>query len=193
MVPIMTITRRVLTLALCCLMTLYVRLVTDKSLATPNDVSLQNQRSVPIRLSLDDDDRGDTDRMSLQHMKYVSGVKNNRIYREKLKQLVEELFPVQFNTPFAVYQLNVTASNALPVDRSVTDFRSGECRRLALSRTEKRLPDATIIVPFYEESWSMLLRTVHGIMSRSPSSLVRELILVDDCSTHEYLGRPLER
>jgi len=58
------------------------------------------------------------------------------------------------------------------------------------------LPSASIIVCFYNEAWSALLRTVHSILDRTPSHLVHEIILVDDYSDlgkefMEFFGLPV--
>lgn len=46
----------------------------------------------------------------------------------------------------------------------------------------ENLPTTSVIIAFYNEAWSTLLRTVYSVLETSPDILVEEVILVDDYS-----------
>lgn len=54
------------------------------------------------------------------------------------------------------------------------------------------LPSVSIVVPFFNEHWSTLLRTCYSVLNRSPPELIVEIILVDDHSEKEFLKEQLD-
>ena len=53
------------------------------------------------------------------------------------------------------------------------------------------LPTASVIIIFYNEAWSTLMRTVHTVLSRSLPQMIQEIILVDDNSNLIKFGKDL--
>uniref|UniRef100_A0A8D3AI95 Polypeptide N-acetylgalactosaminyltransferase n=1 Tax=Scophthalmus maximus TaxID=52904 RepID=A0A8D3AI95_SCOMX len=84
---------------------------------------------------------------------------------------------------------NVYLSDQIPVDRAVPDTRPDTC---AQTLVHDDLPSTSVIFCFVDEVWSTLLRSVHSVLNRSPPHLLKEIILVDDFSTKDYLKQPLD-
>ncbi|XP_050292814.1 polypeptide N-acetylgalactosaminyltransferase 1 [Anthonomus grandis grandis] len=81
------------------------------------------------------------------------------------------------------FALNTVLSDRMPLDRKLRDPRNTKCKELSYSPKIK----ASIIVIFYNELMSVILRTVWSVLLQTPSHLLEEIILVDDCSTDDKL------
>lgn len=85
---------------------------------------------------------------------------------------------------------NQYVSDMISVHRSLPDPRDEWCK--APGRFLENLPETSVIVCFHNEAWSVLLRTVHSILDRSPPQFLKEIILVDDNSDMPHLMQQLE-
>lgn len=90
---------------------------------------------------------------------------------------------------FKENQFNLLASDMISLNRSLADVRNPDCK---LKSFPPKLPTTSIVIVFHNEAWTTLLRTVWSVINRSPRPLLKEIILVDDASEREYLGRKLE-
>uniref|UniRef100_A0A8D2I410 Polypeptide N-acetylgalactosaminyltransferase 10 n=1 Tax=Urocitellus parryii TaxID=9999 RepID=A0A8D2I410_UROPR len=77
---------------------------------------------------------------------------------------------------------NIYVSDKISLNRSLPDIRHPNCNS---KRYLEKLPNTSIIIPFHNEGWSSLLRTVHSVLNRSPPELVAEIVLVDDFSDRD--------
>ncbi|XP_049543576.1 putative polypeptide N-acetylgalactosaminyltransferase 9 [Anopheles darlingi] len=91
---------------------------------------------------------------------------------------------------YAHQGLNQYISDLIPVHRRLPDLRDPWCTKEG--RLQATLPKASIVIVFYNEAWSVLVRTVHSILDRTPSALIEEIILVDDYSNLAHLRTQLE-
>lgn len=56
----------------------------------------------------------------------------------------------------------------------------------------KKLPQVSVVIVYHNEAWSTLIRTVWSVVTQTPRELLKEVILVDDFSTKDYLEKPLQ-
>ncbi|XP_075458266.1 polypeptide N-acetylgalactosaminyltransferase 10 [Ascaphus truei] len=84
---------------------------------------------------------------------------------------------------------NIYVSDKISLNRSLPDIRHTNCKsKLYL----EKLPNTSVIIPFHNEGWSSLLRTVHSVLNRSPAELIAEIVLVDDFSDKDHLKKRLQ-
>ncbi|XP_077977971.1 polypeptide N-acetylgalactosaminyltransferase 11-like [Glandiceps talaboti] len=87
------------------------------------------------------------------------------------------------------HAFNQLISDRIGYHRDVTDTRNGLCPYQVYS---SNLPSTSVVVCFYNEAWSTLLRTVYSVIDRTPAYLLHEIILVDDFSSLEHLKDKLD-
>jgi polypeptide N-acetylgalactosaminyltransferase len=105
----------------------------------------------------------------------------------------------------AEYGFNEVASEKISLDRRARDtryekknqtikfikqifslFRPDECKYWNYPSVDK-LPTASVVLVFYDEGWSTLVRTFHSVINTSPKELLKDIILVDDYSDQEHI------
>ena len=83
----------------------------------------------------------------------------------------------------AEFGFNMVASDKISLDRRIKDTRPDECKYWSYP---KKLPTASVVIVFFNEGWSTLMRTVHSVINTSPPELLADIILVDDYSTKGF-------
>ncbi|XP_070783979.1 polypeptide N-acetylgalactosaminyltransferase 11 [Enoplosus armatus] len=94
------------------------------------------------------------------------------------------------DTGYHRHAFNVLISTRLGHHRELPDTRDSQCRDKVYPLA---LPSASVVICFFNEAFSALLRTVHSVLDRTPAYLLHEIILVDDHSELEELKDDLDR
>ncbi|XP_055389935.1 N-acetylgalactosaminyltransferase 7-like [Condylostylus longicornis] len=87
------------------------------------------------------------------------------------------------------YGINSVVSDLIALNRSIPDTRNDECQHW---HYPQRLPNTSVIIVFHNEALSVLMRTFHTVIFRTPEHLLHEIILIDDFSDIENLKDELE-
>ncbi|CAI9728251.1 Hypothetical predicted protein [Octopus vulgaris] len=128
------------------------------------------------------------------HRPVMSKVQKNEPHRkgpgEQGLRVVLEVDEAKQKEVFAKEAFNLIASDTIALDRSLRDIRDERCKSIWYP---KNLPSASVIIIYYNEPFSPLVRTVHSVINRSPPEYLKEVILVDDSSTKEELGSKLKQ
>ncbi|KAH9520419.1 Polypeptide N-acetylgalactosaminyltransferase 11, partial [Bulinus truncatus] len=90
---------------------------------------------------------------------------------------------------FHQHGFNEFASEKVGLLREVPDVRHTACREKVYKTS---MPSVSIVMCFYNEAWSTLLRSIHSLMMRTPEHLLHEIILIDDNSSLDHLGKDLD-
>uniref|UniRef100_G1MAV3 Polypeptide N-acetylgalactosaminyltransferase n=1 Tax=Ailuropoda melanoleuca TaxID=9646 RepID=G1MAV3_AILME len=90
---------------------------------------------------------------------------------------------------FEKFGYNVYLSNQLPFNHTIPDMRDSR----SLQKTyPSQLPFLGVILIFMNEALSIIQRAITSIINRTPSQLLKEIILVDDFSSNGELKAPLD-
>lgn len=92
--------------------------------------------------------------------------------------------------PMKLNSFDQNRSDYIGAYRQVTDSRHWTC--LNHKEDWSNLPASSVIMTFYNEARSALLRSVTSVLKRTPPHLLKDIILVDDCSDDLDLGRLLK-
>lgn len=85
----------------------------------------------------------------------------------------------EVNQSINEFKFNEFLSRLIPLDRELPDYRQGTCLNVTYL---PNIPKVSVVIAFYNEPFTMLMRTVFSILNRSPAELIEEIVLVDDCS-----------
>ncbi|XP_033750178.1 inactive polypeptide N-acetylgalactosaminyltransferase-like protein 5 [Pecten maximus] len=77
------------------------------------------------------------------------------------------------------HNINIYLSDSIPINRAIPDSRPPGCKTLTFPA---KLPTLSVVIAYHNEWPSLLLRTVYSIVNRTPKSVLKEIILVDDAS-----------
>ncbi|XP_015248338.1 PREDICTED: polypeptide N-acetylgalactosaminyltransferase 18-like [Cyprinodon variegatus] len=80
---------------------------------------------------------------------------------------------------FRYFGYNGYLSDRISLTRPIPDLRPDGCRNMSYSSD---LPQLGVIFIFVNEALSVLLRSIHTVIQRTPPYLLKEIILVDDNS-----------
>ncbi|RWS29312.1 polypeptide N-acetylgalactosaminyltransferase 11-like protein, partial [Leptotrombidium deliense] len=82
---------------------------------------------------------------------------------------------------FKRHAFNVLVSERIGFKRNIVDTRHPLCKNKTYNSIEV-LPTASVIICFYNEDFTTLMRTVYSVIERSQRELLHEILLVDDFS-----------
>lgn len=96
-----------------------------------------------------------------------------------LPEHLPEDIQAEVNKSIEQFKFNEFVSRLIPLDRQLPDYRQGTCKTANYSSD---LPKVSVVLSFYNEPFSMVMRSIYSILKRSPPELIEEILLVDDCS-----------
>ncbi|XP_031634222.1 polypeptide N-acetylgalactosaminyltransferase 1 isoform X2 [Contarinia nasturtii] len=167
-----------------------IKFITKNSDILENDMHYNSQK---LKL-VEDQNKVDTNANTLDYKKFidadfakqVKGFGNNGkasvLTNAKSKEIGEH--------QLKKIALNEELSEHLSYNRTLHDARNPLCLNQYVNLNA--LPTTSVVIIFYNEPYSVLVRTVHSVLNTVNFRLLKEIILVDDCSTNEALKGKLD-
>lgn len=90
----------------------------------------------------------------------------------------------------ATIALNEELSEHLSYNRTLSDARNPLCRKQRFDLNN--LPTTSVIIIFFNEPYSVLVRTIHSVLNTCDQRILKEIILVDDSSSNVELKEKLD-
>ncbi|XP_043666480.1 polypeptide N-acetylgalactosaminyltransferase 35A-like isoform X5 [Vespula pensylvanica] len=88
------------------------------------------------------------------------------------------------------YSFNILVSDNIGFYRDIPDTRNELCQT---QKYANDLPNASIVICFYNEHYTTLMRSLQSLIVRTPMSLLHEIILVNDYSESNMLHEKIKR
>lgn len=88
------------------------------------------------------------------------------------------------------YSFNILVSDNIGLYRDIPDTRNELCQT---QKYANDLPNASIVICFYNEHYTTLMRSLQSLIVRTPMSLLHEIILVNDYSESNMLHEKIKR
>lgn len=124
--------------------------------------------------------------------KYKAVLRDEEIRTSLLQKRKSKQDQKEYDEGYKNNRFNQWISDRLSLHRRSYDTRIVECldeKYYPISH----LPTTSVIIIFHNEARSTLLRTVWSVLDRTPKSLVKEILLIDDKSDMPHLGYQLEQ
>jgi polypeptide N-acetylgalactosaminyltransferase len=87
------------------------------------------------------------------------------------------------------FAFNILVSDNLSLQREIPDTRHKLCKNQTY---DMHLPNASIVICFYNEHYNTLLRSLYSIINKTPNNLLHEIILINDYSDSEHLHKKIK-